>query len=69
MLDFYTYTVKDKILEEKLAIALDGKGTFGRFKRVLSEYPKEKERWFEYKNEIIRKLVEDWLQENELELE
>ena len=67
MVDFVN-NVKDKILQDKLAIALDGKGAFGRFKRVLSEYPKEREKWFEYKDEKSRELVEEWLQENELEL-
>jgi hypothetical protein len=32
-----------------LSVALDGKGAFGRFKRVLEDYPEERERWFKFK--------------------
>lgn len=35
--------VEDEALREKLAIALDGKGAFKRFKNVLYDYPEERE--------------------------
>lgn len=45
----FTETVSDLRLREKLAVALDGRGAFGRFKRVLGDYPEERERWFDTK--------------------
>ncbi|KXB00089.1 hypothetical protein AKJ41_04430, partial [candidate division MSBL1 archaeon SCGC-AAA259O05] len=38
-------TLEDEDLREKLYIAIDGRGAFGRFKNVLKTYPDERERW------------------------
>ncbi len=62
-------TVKDKNLQEKLAIALDGKGAFRRFKNVLLGYPKEEKEWFEFKNKRTRKRIQDWLEDEGLEIQ
>ncbi len=67
MVDF-TDTVTDKDLQEKLWIALDGKGAFGRFKRVLDGYPQERQRWFAYKDECTRRRVQEWLDDHGIEL-
>ena len=53
--------VKDESLREKLAIALDGKGAFRRFKNVLLSYPKYRERWFEFKQQRMNEEVTEWL--------
>ena len=65
----FTETVEDEDLQEKLWIALDGKGCFHRFKDVLLDYPEERERWFEFRDERTEQRVLDWLEENELQLE
>jgi len=62
-------TVDDEHLEEKLWIAIDGKGAFRRFKKVLTRYPDVRERWFEFKDERTRERVVDWLEWNEIEFE
>ncbi len=36
------------------------KGTFRRFKDVLIFYPKERERWFKFKNEKVTERVNEW---------
>ena len=41
-------------LRELLTVALDGKGAFGRFKRVLDGYPEEQKKWFELKDEELK---------------
>lgn len=64
----FTETVKDKNLQEKLWIALNGKGCFRHFKDVLLNYPEEQEKWFNFKNNCIKKRVLEWLEENELKL-
>lgn len=65
----FAETVKDELLKEKLFIALDGRGAFRRFKNVPYNYPEERERWFSFKEQILRRRVQEWLEENDLELE
>jgi len=52
---------EDEELRRLLLVALDGKGAFGRFKRVLEEYPEEREEWYREKDEAITDLVREWL--------
>lgn len=53
--------VEDESLREKLAIALDGKGAFRRFKNVLVSYPKYREEWFEFKQRRMNEEVTERL--------
>jgi hypothetical protein len=52
-------TVKESNLKEKLCIAINGKGAFRRFKDVLLSYPKERERWFSFKNAKTLEIVNE----------
>jgi len=61
-------TVKEVKLEEKLYNAMARKGAFRRFKDVLIFYPKERERWFKFKNEKIMEHVNEWLEEEGIEI-
>lgn len=65
----FIQTVDDEHLKEKLWIAIDGKGAFRRFKKVLARYPDVRQRWFEFKDERIKERVVDWLEWNEIEFE
>lgn len=56
-------TVKEMKLKEKLYNAISGSGAFRRFKDVLNYYPKEKERWFKFKDEKVMERVNEWLEE------
>ena len=60
MVDFIA-TVKDEHLAELLEVALDGKGAFRRFKDVLLNYPEERERWFQFKDDRTEERVLEWL--------
>lgn len=60
MVDFIA-TVEDAHLAELLEVAINGKGAFRRFKEVLLNYPEEKERWFELKDERMEGRVREWL--------
>jgi hypothetical protein len=53
--------VEDPRLRELLAVALDGKGAFGRFNRVMAEHPEERQQWFSRKNTALAKEVREWL--------
>lgn len=63
----FTSSVKDRLLKQKLDIALDGKGAFKRFKNVISDYPDEEKRWFTFKNKKLCEEVVEWL--NDLGIE
>ncbi|GFO96244.1 hypothetical protein ig2599ANME_0433 [groundwater metagenome] len=64
----YIETVKGANLKEKLSIAISGSGAFRRFKDVLNSYPKEKERWFKFKDEKVMERVNEWLEEEGIEI-
>jgi hypothetical protein len=57
----------DQHLEQQLWQAIQGRGAFGRFKAVLGGYPRERERWFQFKTERLRERAEEWLAEEEIE--
>jgi hypothetical protein len=61
-------TVKDVKLKEKLYNAITRKGAFRRFKDVLNSYPKERERWFKFKDEKVMERVNEWLDEEGIEI-
>jgi len=61
-------TVKEVKLKEKLYNAIARKGAFRRFKDVLIFYPKERERWFKIKNEKVMERVNEWLEEEGIEI-
>ena len=44
-------TVEGERLAELLEVAIKGKGAFRRFKDVLLNYPEERVRWFEFKDD------------------
>lgn len=61
-------TVKGTHLKEKLYIAISGRGAFRRFKDVLNSYPKDRERWFKFKDEKVMERVNEWLENEGIEL-
>ncbi|MEW6574269.1 MAG: UPF0158 family protein [Bacillota bacterium] len=63
----FAETVSDRRLQEKLEIALDGRGAFGCFKRVLAGYPQERDRWFDYKSAAMSEWIRERL--NDLDIE
>ncbi len=67
MVDFAD-TVEEEHLENLLRVALDGRGAFRRFKDVLVGFPKERERWFAYKQERLKERIREWLEWQEIEL-
>ncbi len=68
MVDFVE-TVRSDHLRELLSVALRGKGAFRRFKDVLLDYPAERERWFEFESRRERETIEEWAQEQGVEIE
>ena len=67
MVDFIE-TVSNRNLQRNLQRAISGRGAFRYFKDVLTDYPKERQRWFEFQAERMRQRVQDWLEEKGIEL-
>ena len=59
----FILTVGDERLRERLSDAIDGRGAFGRFKRVLSAHDDERERWFAFRDARLRERIVAWLAE------
>jgi hypothetical protein len=63
----FVSVVEDEALRERLVIAIDGKGAFRRFKDVLLSYPAERERWFNYRGDLLHFQMQGWLKQLEIE--
>jgi len=59
--------VEDPALRERLLISIDGKGAFRRFKDVLLNYPAERERWFNYRGDLLHWQMHLWLEREQIE--
>jgi hypothetical protein len=60
-------SVEDPVLKEKLGFALDGKGTFRKFKDALIDYPKERKRWHGYNAKAMKNEITEWMASMEIE--
>jgi len=67
MVDFIA-TVKDEHLAELLEVAINGKRAFRRFKDVLLNYPEERERWFQFKDDRTQERALEWLDDIDVSL-
>ena len=61
-IQYFIATVEDKHLVELLEVAINGKGDFRRFKDVLLNYPQERERWFQFRDERMEERALEWLE-------
>ncbi len=66
MVDFID-TVPNPRLRSRLERAIHGRGAFRYFKDVLMDYPKERERWFQFRDECMHRRVMDWLEAEGIE--
>src|SRR5689334_18078159 len=63
----FAQSVRDRRLAGMLELALDGKGAFGRFKRVLDDYPRDAERWYAMKQAWFDEQIREWLHDLQIE--
>jgi hypothetical protein len=61
-------TVNSVKLKEKLYNAITRKGAIKQFKDVLNSSPKERERWFKFKDEMVMGRVNEWLEKEGIEI-
>lgn len=67
MEDFIS-TIGDEGLQDTLSDAIRGRGAFRRFKDALGYFPRERERWFKFKDERVRAYMLDWLKAEGIEI-
>jgi len=60
-------TVRDRRLQDRLWDAIRGRGAFRRFKDVLLDHPRERERWFAFSDARRRERVLEWLESEGIE--
>jgi hypothetical protein len=60
-------TVAEPRLREELQRATRGRGAFRRFREVLGDNFRERERWFQFKRERLRRHMTDWLASLDIE--
>jgi hypothetical protein len=60
-------TVSSPWLQERLWAAIRSRGAFRRFKDARASAPAERERWFAFKDDRLRRRVLAWLAEEGIE--
>jgi hypothetical protein len=66
-IEAFITTVAEPRLREELQRATRGRGAFRRFREVLGDNFSERERWFKFKRERLRKHMTDWLASLDIE--
>ena len=61
-MEAFIATVRNQRLQERLERAISGRGAFRYFKDVLLDFPAERERWFQFKQERLHQRILDWLE-------
>ena len=63
----FAESVDEDDIRERLDLALQGKGAFGRFRDVVFRYPDLKAKWFAARQEALLKEALDWLDSLDIE--
>jgi len=66
-MEAFIATVEDARLQDRLWRAISGRGAFRYFKDVLADHPRERERWFAFKDAQLDERVLDWLESEGIE--
>lgn len=62
IMEDFVDVVTDKADQEKLYVALSQRHPFSSFNDML-HYTNQRENWFAYKNERMKEVVEEWMEE------
>ncbi|MDQ7824730.1 MAG: UPF0158 family protein [Candidatus Eremiobacteraeota bacterium] len=62
-MEAFIKTLKDVKLQKRLLEAIEGQGAFRGFRDVLEAYPREKQRWNTFRDDILKKSVLAFLRE------
>lgn len=56
----FVASVQEPQLRDHLLLSIDGKGAFRRFKDALLNYPQERERWFNFRANLLHFHINQW---------
>ena len=59
----FILTVAEGDARTRMEAAINGKGAFRRFKDILLTLPEERRRWFEYRDQMMRQRIVEWVRE------
>lgn len=62
----FAAAIQNQSLKDSLYSALDGPGSFRKFKDALAPFPKEKKLWHGFNAKATRKEIEEWLRTYQL---
>ena len=62
-------TIEDDRLKQELELSPQVKSSVPHFKNILSYYPKERDRWLQFKEEQVRERIQNWLDKYDIEIE
>lgn len=62
-LDEFIKSIEEESIRARMEAAINGKGAFRRFKDILLTLPDERRRWFEYRDQMMRQRIVDWVRE------
>lgn len=62
-LDDFIRSIENEDTRGRMEAAINGKGAFRRFKDILLTLPEERRRWFEYRDQMMRQRIVEWVRE------
>lgn len=62
-LDEFIRAIPNEDVKARMEAAINGKGAFRRFKDILLTLPDERRRWFEYRDQMMRQRIVEWVRE------
>lgn len=62
-LDEFIHSIEEGDLRTRMEAAINGKGAFRRFKDILLTEPELRRRWFEYRDQMMRLRIVEWIRE------
>ena len=68
-MELFIETVQNSALKSRLSQSLRGHSPFRRFKDTLQGFPKENERWFDFKADQMKQRTKTWLADEGIEIE
>lgn len=63
----FAATLQNQTLGNSLLCALDGPGSFRKFKDALAPFPREKKLWHSFNARAAKKEIEQWLKDHGIE--
>ena len=60
----FTSSIEVDDTRARVEAAINGKGAFRRFKDILLTMPEERKRWFDFRDQLMRTRISEWVKEH-----